>query len=51
MLKSHVIYLGRAAMWDTRATVSSKGLSQMGTTGVSGRESPLGSEGVGEKRG
>ena len=51
MLASRVICLERAATWGTGATVSSKGLSQMGTMGVLGMESPPGNEGVRAERG
>lgn len=48
---SHMSSLERAATWDTGATVSSEGLSQMGTMGVLGIESPPGNEGVRAERG
>ena len=51
MLTSYRIYLGRAATWDIKATVSSKGPSQTGTRGILEREPPLGSEGVREEWG
>lgn len=47
MLKSHEIYLGRAATW---AKGNCKFKSANGNHGHAGKGAPLGSEGVSEER-